>query len=158
MQRLRVRTPTIEAFDSAADAIRESERINSQYRTLDDRDINGRQIVDALWDEEALSLQLDDGRYLNVLAEPKEVCCSLDSVPKTSNRGAMDATIELELDGNPVVWNRQAAIEAFIGKKCDKLHYGSSCVYLYVEDGILACYLVEQWEVGRALLFWTESE
>lgn len=74
---------------------------NSKNRTIPDSEISGKKIRAALWSDTALVFELDDGRFLNVVARDDHVICSLSEIKEEIN-GELDESILLDLGGGGV--------------------------------------------------------
>lgn len=158
MRKMIARTSCIEAHRDASAAIRASRAADSRRRTVSDDQVRGKNICQMLWNDSALSLGLEPGGYLNIVAKSVGVECSLGDSPVVDVDSESDEEVHFELDGHTIPWHRVELYRNFVGRNLNKLWFGSEGVYIYTDHGILACYLVESSPEGIPWLFWTESD
>jgi hypothetical protein len=158
MRKMLARWRPFETFDSPAEAIRAGQEANSKLRTLSDDQVRGKVIQRFIWDDATLVLELDDGKYLNFVAQAGKVVCSLDQTPAAFEVGE-DSDVLLEVGGSAFEWHRADLARQFIGKSVEGLWFSSrEEIFIYAGRTLLACYLMDSFPEGKPWLFWCESE
>jgi len=152
------RTKRIETYRDASTAIRASRTTDSSLRTVSDEQVHGKQIRQMLWSDEALTLELESEKYLNIVAKNDGIECSLDDSPAVTADSAMDEEFHFELDGRTLSWPRAELRRHYVGHSLERLWFGSGIIYIYTQQGILACHLIESCPEGTSWLFWIDSE
>ncbi len=156
MRKMIAYTKPIKEYDSPAKAICASEKANSRLRSVSDDQVRDRTILRILWDDTTLTLELEGGKYLNIVAQSGGVGYSLDDTPAVTNPALEDDVI-LELNGKDFEWHKGKLAQEFVGKPLTRLFFGEDTVFIYVPCTILACNLIMAREDGRPWLFWDET-
>lgn len=142
---------------SPTEAIWASKNTDLMTRSVLDDQVRGREIRRIFWDDTRISIALDCGQYLNIVAHSDGIGCSLADSPAAFNCTS-ENTVLLEIDGNIIEWHRDDVAYKYVGKSLERLWFAENALFIYVSQSILACYIVERSDDGTPVLFWTESE
>ena len=103
-----MRTAPLQGYHDPKAAISLGLGYNSKNRTIPDSEVSGKKIRAVLWSDTALVFELDDGRFLSVVARDDHVICSLSEIKEEIN-GELDESILLDLGGGEFHWDRDAS-------------------------------------------------
>jgi hypothetical protein len=158
MRTMIARTTPEKTYHDPSEAICASGQADAMVRALSDEQVRGKMIRRIIWDDATLAFELDGGLYLNIVAQAGRIVGSLDGVSAAAVRTTSDDDVMFELDGREIKWHRAEVGRKYIGKPIERLWFGNNTIFIYVQQAVLACHLVESCEEGKPWLFWTESE
>jgi len=158
MRKIVAQSWPIPRYDSPAAAIREAVRVDRRERSVSDLEVKDKRIHQILWSDSILVLELDNHRFLNLVALSGRITCALETkAALTSN--ASDDVVLLELDGSSSEWRRAEIANKYVGKILTRLWFGDGCVYVYASQmPILACYPLVIWPEKTPVILWIESD
>jgi hypothetical protein len=146
------------SYCTAEAAIEAAKADDRRLRTVADEDVRGRVINDVCWSDAALTLCLDNGTYLNFVAQPEAIVCSLDQSPAVEGSLKEHPVIMLAYDGSESLWDRGALAERCVGGMLKRLWFGWRSVYVYIDAWILLCTAWLWSDDDKPVLDWDESQ
>jgi hypothetical protein len=158
MRTIEARQRPFVAYSSMGGALRGAAAANVRLRTVSDEQVRGRAILGISWSDSALVFQLDDGRYLNLVALADRVMCSLDENPSPASQPPSDGNVMLALDESPFEWPRADLAHKYVGQTMKQLYFGDDAVFVYPGKGILMCSAMETRPDAKPLLYWAETD
>ncbi len=158
MRTMTARTIPEETYSSPIESILASSKADSKLRAVSDDQIRGKTIRRMLWDEAALTFELECGQYLNIVAQIRSIWCSFDNIPIVAAPPRPNDEVLLTLDGHTIEWRRTELSQKYIGRPLARLWFGDGVVFIYAERAVLACHLIVSCDSEKPWLFWTETE
>ncbi len=147
-------------YDTAAEAIAAGKVLDDEYRTVRDEDIRGRIIRQFRWTDSALSLELDDGRFLNFTADEHQVICLLEDKPTVAAAACLGDDVVICFGSDSWEWRRTEIAKRYTGKATTGLCFSPDLVWLYVRDMplLLACFHMKRVPDNVPMVYWSESQ
>ena len=133
MRKLIMRSAPPQGCHDLKAAINRGLAYNSENRTIPDSEISGKKIRAVLWSDTALVFELDDGRFLNVVARDNRVKCSLFEIKEEIN-GELDESILLDPGGGEFQWDRRRIATSYVGRELYRLWFNPEGVYIYARN------------------------
>ena len=157
MRKMIMRSAPPQGYSDAGTAISKSLAYNSANRAISNSEICGKKIRAVSWSDTAIVFELDDGRFLNVIARDKGVECSLSKIKEDIN-GNLDESILLDLGSGEFQWKRGLIATSYVGKELYRLWFNPEGVYIYAKSSaILLCNAMVSDPDGNPMLFWAET-
>jgi len=158
MRKIVARTIRQKGFMNPAEAIRKGTQFHLRTRSILDDEVSARTICGIQWSDSALSLQLDDNRFLNFTASGSGITCAVDphSVVILEHQ---DDVVLIEFERSIYEWHRKDIAERYVGKVINRLWFGEDGILVYTKGmPILACHPLKMLPDEIPIVFWTESQ
>lgn len=155
-----VKSSPIVRHDSPEEAIRYSQMIDKEYRTINNESVSGKEVTGIMWGIDFVSFQLDGVEYLNMFCVDDVLYAELDSI---IHRGSLTESQDLEvtfiMDENKFEWCPADIVSSYINKHIDKMWFLRDEILVYFLDSpILSFRTLQDLDCRMSILYWSKTD